>query len=246
MASRAGRLVAKLKKFYGNLPAPPLDPFTLFVWEILSNHSSQKKRAAAMAALKKAGALTVDGMWTCPPRKIEESVALAGPYMPQRVQALKKGVEAFRRNPELPQIIKEPPPVAAFRALKGIPLMTGDGSGYRMLLFAGGQAVLPVDARVARVATRLGYGERGDNFPKAAKSIRLAMTPELGTSVAKYRDVYVCFDRHGAVTCTESHPSCGECPLLNECPFGQSREGGLVSRRQDVRRSRRTPEAVER
>ncbi len=29
-------LVASLQKFYGALPPPPRDPFTLFVWEVLS------------------------------------------------------------------------------------------------------------------------------------------------------------------------------------------------------------------
>jgi len=35
MASRVQKIVGKLKKFYGKLPSPPMDPFTLFVWEIL-------------------------------------------------------------------------------------------------------------------------------------------------------------------------------------------------------------------
>ncbi len=218
MSSRVQKIVGKLKHFYGKLPSPPSDPFTLFVWEILSNHSSEKKRAAAMAALKKAGALTVDGMWNCSPRKIEEAVALAGPYMPQRVQALKKGAEAFRRNPDLPAIIRQPPPAAAFRALKGIPLMTGDGSGYRMLLFPGRQAVLPVDARVARAATRLGYGEKSANFPKTAKSVRAAVKSETPGSVDAYRDLYICFEHHGGRICTESAPKCDECPVADDCP----------------------------
>jgi len=222
MASRADRFVAKLKKFYGTLPAPPSDAFTLFVWEILSNHSSDKKRSAAMAALKKHGALTVDGMWNCPPRKIEESVALAGPYVAQRVQALKKGVEAFRRNPELSSDIRRPHR-EAMRALKGIPLMGGEGSGYRMLLFPGGQAVLPMDARFARVATRLGYGQRDDvNFAKTAKSVRLAIARETRDSVGAYRELYIHFEHHGGAICTESDPKCDECPLVKDCPFAQS------------------------
>jgi len=43
-------LLQKLKKFYGALPAPPRDPFTLFVWEVLSVHSTPYKRDAALAA----------------------------------------------------------------------------------------------------------------------------------------------------------------------------------------------------
>jgi endonuclease III len=218
--SSLAQIVSTLRTRYGRLPEPPADAFTLFVWEILSNHSTPKRRKAAMAALKKAGALTPDGMWECAPRKIEEAVALAGPYSAQRVQGLKKGIEVFRRHQDLPSIIKGPLP-AALRALKGIPLM-GEGGAYRMLLFPGGQPVIPVDARVARVATRLGYGERNDNFSKTARSIRQAVTSELAGTVTNHRDAYLYFEHHGATTCTESRPKCDVCPLLKDCAYGRS------------------------
>lgn len=83
-------------------------------------------------------------------KKLEESVALAGPYLEQRLRALKIGVDVFRRAPDLPAVIRGPL-AAARRALKDLPQM-GDGGAYRMLLFAAGHPVLPVDARVSRVA----------------------------------------------------------------------------------------------
>ena len=76
-----------LQRFYGVLPLPPRDPFTLFVWEVLSVHSTPRKRDAALAALKRIRALTPDAMWRAPQKKLEESVALAGPYGEQRLQA---------------------------------------------------------------------------------------------------------------------------------------------------------------
>ena len=51
--SRLDTLLNALQKFYGALPAPPRDPFTLFVWEVLSVHSTPRKRDAALAALKR-------------------------------------------------------------------------------------------------------------------------------------------------------------------------------------------------
>ena len=79
-----------------------------------------------------------------------------------------------------------------------------------------------VDARVARVATRLGYGERVADFSKTARSIRLAIAPEMGPSVKNYRDAYLYFDHHGGTTCAESHPHCDECVLAKECPARQA------------------------
>jgi len=222
MSSRAGRIVGKLKKRYGRLAAPPADAFALFVWQVLFNHSTAKKRDAAVAGLKRLGALTPDGMWNAPPKALADCVHRAGPFGEYRLMALRKGVEVFRRDSDWPSVLAGPVP-AALRRLKVLPRMSGDGPAYSMLLFAGGQAVLPVNARVARVATRLGYGELGPAFPKIAKSIRHAVAPELGDRVEAYRDAYVYFEHHGAETCTETDPACDKCPLLKDCSFGESR-----------------------
>jgi endonuclease-3 len=222
MASRVSLIVGKLKKFYGALPAPPSDAFTLFVTEILSGHATPRKRDAAVAALKRHRALTPEGMWSASRIALEESVALAGPYRDQRLLALKKGSEVFRRNPALAVAIKGPVKIA-LRLLKQLPRMTGESGAYRMLLFAGGHAVLPVDARVSRVATRLGYGETSANFSKIARSIREAVAKDLPDSGAAYCQAYVYLEHHGSATCTETNPRCDVCPLLKDCRYGQSR-----------------------
>jgi len=108
--SRLDKLIAALRKFYGTLPAPPRDPFTLFVWEVLSVHSTPRKRDAALAALKRIRALTPDAMWRAPQKKLEESVALAGPYGENRLRALRTGTEIFRRQAALPTVIRGPLP----------------------------------------------------------------------------------------------------------------------------------------
>src|SRR6476660_7629897 len=113
-------MIDALQKFYGTLPRPPRDPFTLFVWEVLSVHSTPRKRDAALAALKRLRALTPDAMWRAPQKKLEAGVALAGPYLEQRLARLRTGVELFRQAPALRAVIKGPLP-AARRALKPFP-----------------------------------------------------------------------------------------------------------------------------
>src|SRR5262252_9536012 len=76
------------------------------------------------------------------PRKLEESVALAGPYRDQRLLGLRKGVDVFRRTPTLLSVVRGPV-AAALRLLKQLPRLTGESGPYRMLLFAGDHAVLP-------------------------------------------------------------------------------------------------------
>jgi endonuclease-3 len=219
--SRLEALVAALQKFYGALPEPPRDPFMLFVWEVLSTHSTPRKRDAALAALKRIPALTPDAMWRAPQKQLQDTVALAGPYADQRLRALRTGVDLFRRVPKLPAIIRGPLP-AARRALKPFPQL-GETGAHRMLLFAAGHAILPADARVSRVARRLGYGEASDEFRKQARSVQQALEQELPASIDAFRRAYVYLSHHGAATCTEADPHCSICPLLNDCPEGKSR-----------------------
>src|ERR1700704_3997924 len=120
--SRLETLVDALQKFYGALHSPPHDPFGLFVWEVLSVHSTPRKRETAFGALRRIRALTPDAMWRAPQKKLEDSVALAGPYAEQRLRALRTGFDRFRRFPNLPQLIRGPL-TAARRALKGLPQM---------------------------------------------------------------------------------------------------------------------------
>jgi endonuclease III len=102
----------------------------------------------------------------------------------------------------------------------------GEGGAYRMLLFAADHPVLPVDARVSRVACRLGYGEPRDDgrsFIKVARSVREAVARELPSEVESYRRAFLYLSHHGAATCTEADPHCPVCPLSPGCPEGQKR-----------------------
>jgi len=219
--SRLEPLLQRLQEFYGPLPRPPRDPFTLFVWEVLSPHSTPRKRDAALAALKRIPALTPDAMWRAPQKKLEAAVALAGPYVETRLRALRAGSDRFRRVPELRATIRGPV-APARRALKGLPQM-GEGGAYRMLLFAADHPVLPVDARVSRVARRLGFGDERGDFTKTARSVREAVAHELAADAEAYRRAFVYLSHHGAATCTEVDPHCGVCPLLEDCAEGQKR-----------------------
>jgi endonuclease-3 len=221
--SRLEDLLTSLQAFYGALPPPPRDPFTLFVWEVLSAHSTPRKRDAALAALKRIRALTPDAMWRAPQKKLEESVKVAGPYAENRLQALRTGVDVFRRSPKLPAIIRGPL-IAARRALKPLPQL-GEAGAHRMLLFAADHAVLPADARVTRVGKRLGYGDSYTEFRKQSRSVQEALTRELPTSVDAFRRAFLYLSHHGGATCTEADPHCPICPLLKDCPEGKRRVG---------------------
>jgi endonuclease-3 len=219
--SRLETLLNALEKFYGALSPPPTDPFALFVWEVLSVHSTPRKRDSALAALKRIPAMTPDSMWRAPQKKLEESVKIAGPYTDNRLQALRSGAELFRRSPNLPKVIRGPLP-AARRALKPFPQL-GETGAHRMLLFAADQPILPVDARINRVGRRLGYGVIAGDFKKQARAVQDALVRELRASADVYRRAFLYLSHHGGATCTESDPHCQVCPLLTDCPEGKRR-----------------------
>ena len=213
-------LVDALQKFYGALPSPPRDPFGLFVWEVLSVHATPRKRDAAFGALRRIRALTPDSLTRAPKKKLEESVALAGSYTEQRLQALKTGADRFRRVPRLASVIRGPVTTAR-RELRRLPQM-GEGGAHRMLLFAADHAVLPVDATVRRVAARLGYGSLDRKQLASARAIRQAITADLTPDPDVFRRTFLYLSHHGAATCTDTNPHCAICPLLIECPYGQA------------------------
>ncbi len=225
--TRVESLVDRLETFYGRLKPPPEDPFRLFVWEIVSVHAAPARRDAALAALQRIPALTPDSMWRAPRGKLEAAVRLAGPYLEQRLQALRTGVELFRRTPDLPQILTGPLP-AARRALKPFPQL-GETGAHRLLLFCAGHPVLPVDAGLCRAGLRLGYGHPAGDFHRTARLVQQALAAELPREVATWRRTALYLSHHGSATCTEANPHCSVCPLLVDCPDGQRRAGLTIA-----------------
>jgi endonuclease III len=100
--------------------------------------------------------------------------------------------------------------------------MSGDSAAYRLLLFAAEHAVLPVDARLARTALRLGYGRTATDFRQTARSIRQAVGVELPPDPDVYRHAYLYLSHHGGASCTEVEPHCGVCPLSDDCDYARA------------------------
>jgi endonuclease III len=177
-------------------------------------------RDAALAAMRRARMLTPDAVARAPRARLEAALAHAGPSVELRVEALMSGAEVFRRHRQL----ADPPGPslrAALRSLRRLPQLDA-AAAHRLLLFAAGRPVLPVDQRVHRVAVRLGYGV-GDYDRRSARRVRHALARWLGHDIEAHRRAFVYLEHHGAVTCTERDPHCAVCPLLKDCPEGSRR-----------------------
>lgn len=206
--------VARLERFYGPLPSPPSDPFRAYVWEVLSTQTTPVRRDAAYAALLRIPALTPDAMFRAPRAKLVAAVAQAGAYGEQRLHALLTGVERFRRYRTLASAIGGPRLRDAVRAASLLPKV-GDGAAHRVLLYGGGQRLMPVDRDVVRMVTRLGWTastpERGVRR-RVRRAVEQGLPDEPGTMlrVATY------LRHHAQHTCTDE-PHCSVCPLADTC-----------------------------
>jgi endonuclease III len=197
-------LMDRLERFYGPLPQPPEDPFALYVWEVLGVHTTPVRRDAAMGALRRIPALTPDSMGRAARAKLENAVALAGPYREERLRALVAGVDVFRRHRDFSDRLRGDS-AASKDALALLPHLTTI-SGQWLLLFAGRHPLLPDDPHVHRVLGRL-------------ESQSVDVTRELGGVLTAMQRATLYLSHHGRATCLESDPMCHICPLRSECPF---------------------------
>jgi len=78
-----------------------------------------------------------------------------------------------------------------------------------------------VDARIARVAARLGYGVTTEDLTRRARSVQRRLARELPSDIDGLRETVLYLLHHGSTTCSERDPHCGVCPLARECPYGQ-------------------------
>ena len=206
--------VARLERFYGPLPSPPSDPFRAYVWEVLSTQTTAVRRDAAFAALLRIPALTPDAMFRAPRAKLVAAVSQAGAYGEQRLHALLLGVERFRRHRHLASHIAGARLRDAVRAVSLLPKV-GDGAAHRVLLYGGGQQVMPVDRDVVRMVTRLGWAA-----PLPERGVRRRVRRAVEEGAAAGSDVtarVASYLRHHAQhTCTDE-PHCSVCPLADTC-----------------------------
>lgn len=96
-------------------------------------------------------------------------------------------------------------------------LMTLPGVGPKtaavVLLFAFNMPLLPVDTHVNRLSRRLGFVPEEASLEKAERTLE-KITPR-----DKYCTFHVNLIRHGRAVCSARSPTCGDCILVELCPY---------------------------
>jgi endonuclease III len=213
-------LVDRLAAFYGPLPAPPADAFGYFVWEVLGTKTTSGRRDAAMAALRRAPALTPDSLRKLPRGRLEAILRLCGPFVDERAAALDAAVSVFRRQPHFATRIAGPLR-EAWTAASDLPHL-GRAGALRLLMHTGASTVVPVDASLVRLATRLGLAAERESGVRLARDVRRALDAVLPDELTARRRAVAYLAHHAAQTCVEASPHCGVCPIRGDCQFAMA------------------------
>jgi endonuclease-3 len=86
-----------------------------------------------------------------------------------------------------------------------------------VLLFSLKRPALPVDTHVLRVSKRLGL------VPEKADAARVQVILERLVPPKLVYQFHLNLIEHGRKTCKAANPLCGECVLLENCPYGKRR-----------------------
>ena len=212
-------LIDRLAGFYGPLPLPPADPFAFYVWEVLGTLTTAGRRDTAMEALRRVPALTPDSLKKVGRGRLQAIVRQCGPFVDERLAALDAGIDVFRRQHHFVQRLRGPLR-PAWLASRDLPHL-GHAGALRLLLFTAESQVMPVDAGMARIATRLGIVEPWPNVRRLTREVRRALDLALPRELSERRRAVLYLQHHAAHTCVESSPHCGVCPLVDECAEGR-------------------------
>jgi endonuclease-3 len=207
-----GEVCSRLERTYG-LPrlGNPEDPLDDFVFIVLSNKTSPAVAARTYEAVK-AAFPSWDALLESDPRKLR---ALLKPAGLSRVKAdqIRKAVRAIRRDFGACDLssLRNLPADQAEAYMASLP-----GASTKVAkcvaLYTLGAAVLPVDAHVHRVASRLGWTarRRADQCHEELE----ALVP------LQWRYAFhVGCILHGREICRQRRPACSECNLRHHCEY---------------------------
>lgn len=219
MASRSRKSVRaarRLREMYQRLYThfgpchwwPGESALEIAVGAVLTQNTSWKNVARAIANLKAAGVLELDALRALKPKKLAELIRPAG-YYNLKEQRLRNLLDMFQDqcSGELDRLWERPLPEARelLLAVKGVGPETADS----ILLYAGGLPTFVIDAYTFRVLGRHGLASDGDAYPDLQSLFMKNLEPD----PALYNEFHALIVRLGHRICKKSNPICEGCPL---------------------------------
>ena len=191
---------------------PARDRFEMMAGALLVQRTTWRNTAAALAALRRAGALSPETLARLPIAELEPLVRPAGTLRMKaaRLQAMAQWYVdsggwkrlAARSTPELRTELLD---------LSGIGAETADD----ILVYAFERPVFVVDAYARRILSRYGWAEGDEPYARLSETVAHA----IGRDAALLGEFHALLVEHGKRHCRAT-PRCGGCPLAVQCRTG--------------------------
>ena len=201
----------------------PAQRLEICLGAILTQNTSWRGAAAALANLEAGGVLSCEAIVALPEDALANLVRPSGYYhaKARKLQAFCATVIEEHGGDIDALLAGEPDEVRArLLALWGVGPETADA----MTLYAARLPTFVVDAYAYRLFERLGCPPG----PRRYDVYRDFFLAAIGTSkddVWALNEWHALIVRHGQRTCLKTRPLCGECALLDHCAFGQAEVG---------------------
>ena len=197
------------------------DPFLLGAWYILGQHAKKNGQFRAYEALRRAKGLTPGKLLDILPEKLTTICQLAGPYDDARAKNLYAFADEIEEKcgQDFAKIFKKP--LKDIRKVLESDLKKSRQFCDLLLMYAGGFSIFALDARVARVSSRLGYGKMSSesDFEIAYVEIQNALQLESPKDSEWMIRTHGLLHRHGMEICHNNQPACDQCVLSKDCPY---------------------------
>ena len=183
---------------------------------ILSQNTSNANSDAAYRQLRRRFRSWMQ-VATAPVEEVERHIRVSGlsNQKAPRIQAILRQIKADRGRIDIQHLAKMDGKSAYdyLTNFKGV----GPKTANCVLLFAFGMGVFPVDTHIHRIARRLKLIGATTSAERAHDLLKPMIAPK-----DRY-EMHVLLIEHGRRTCRAINPRCGECVLLDGCPYGQTR-----------------------
>ncbi|MDH3733964.1 MAG: endonuclease III [Gemmatimonadota bacterium] len=207
----AASVRARLTDRYGTVDKPTLDPLDELVLTILSQSTTDANRDRAYDRLRDRFP-SWDDVRTAPGGAIEDAVRVAG-LGGQKARSIKRALARLHEERGSTTLSH----LAAMGDTEATEYLTSfDGVGVKtaacVLCFSLRRPVLPVDTHVFRIGKRLGW------LPESCTANRAHRLLEEWVQPSDRFAVHMLLITLGRDACTARAPSCGTCPVEQECP----------------------------
>ena len=210
----------RLREMYG-VPSeePHGDPVGELVKTVLSQHTNDRNRDVAYAALRERFP-GWEEVRDAPVAKLEEAIRPGG-LAKQKAPRIQAILERLGDPPDL-DWTESAPREESLEFLLDLPGV-GRKTAACVLIFTWGIPEIPVDVHVHRVGGRLGLFPAKASFENAHDEMLAIVPPE------DAHEFHVNLIRHGRTVCRPK-PRCGECALRRMCPWYRENRASLVAR----------------